>query len=459
MPVPAPGASTVLSLRSPADLLVVIPFLLGFHPRDSMVVVCLEDGPGPMLGMSARADLPPPDELDECAQQVVHAVRRRRPAAVVLAVVGGGGGSGGQGPPRRDVVDRLTEEFAEAGIPVRAQAWAAELVAGARWCCYGECGCAGELGDPATTAVAAAAVAAGQVTYADRAGLERLLAPADPSAISRRSALLDVASDASLLDGALSGPAMARRSGRCTRRARRVVGRAAGPRRRRRRAARRRVERLRRPGGDACAIFCVGEQAAAAEQLWTALTVATPDPEAAEPATLLAFCALVRGNGALATVALERAQRARPGHRLSTLLQAAIASGLAPDEIEEWVLAGADPGGGQAGDGRPGAAAERVIRRVKRHASATMVASSVRSGCQPSSVRARSAEATSTAGSPGRRGAGSVGIGRPVTVRQVSITSRTEKPLPLPRLNTWCRPGSAYRSASRCASARSSTWM
>lgn len=340
MPVPAPGASTVLSLRSPADLLVVIPFLLGFHPRDSMVVVCLEDGPGPMLGMSARADLPPPDELDECAQQVVHAVRRRRPAAVVLAVVGGGGGSGGQGPPRRDVVDRLTEEFAEAGIPVRAQAWAAELVAGARWSCYGECGCAGELGDPATTAVAAAAVAAGQVTYADRAGLERLLAPADPSAISRRSALLDVASDASLLDGALSGPAMARRDLAAVRAAlaessagRLVLGDDD--------VVRLAVALSDSAVRDACAIFCVGEQAAAAEQLWTALTVATPDPEAAEPATLLAFCALVRGNGALATVALERAQRAWPGHRLSALLQAAIASGLAPDEIEEWVLAGA----------------------------------------------------------------------------------------------------------------------
>ena len=48
-----------------------------------------------------------------------------------------------------------------------------------------------------------------------------------------------------------------------------------------------------------------------------ALHDASPDPEAAEPATLLAACALLRGDGALAGIVLDRAQQAWPGHRLS----------------------------------------------------------------------------------------------------------------------------------------------
>ena len=43
-------------------------------------------------------------------------------------------------------------------------------------------------------------------------------------------------------------------------------------------------------------------------------------------------------------------------------------------------------------------------------------------------------DATSTAGSPARLGCSITGIWRPVTVRAVSSTSRTEEPTPVPRL-------------------------
>ena len=64
-----------------------------------------------------------------------------------------------------------------------------------------------------------------------------------------------------------------------------------------------------------------GPAAAAAEQLWAALVRELPDPEAAEPAALLAVSALLRGDGALANVALDRAEQAWPGHRLTRLLR------------------------------------------------------------------------------------------------------------------------------------------
>src|SRR5207248_1214531 len=71
--------------------------------------------------------------------------------------------------------------------------------------------------------------------------------------------------------------------------------------------------------------------------------------------------------------------------------------------------------------------------RVQLQASA-MDAAGSRPATQPRPSFALTGEATSTAGSPGRRGASTVGIGRPVTDRAISMIWRTEVPVPLPRL-------------------------
>jgi len=85
---------------------------------------------------------------------------------------------------------------------------------------------------------------------------------------------------------------------------------------------------------------CAGPQAAAAEQLWAALARACPGEEAADPAALLAVCALLRGDGALANIALTRAREACPGHRLGAGLSAAIDAGWGPREVRDWLAAG-----------------------------------------------------------------------------------------------------------------------
>jgi hypothetical protein len=76
-----------------------------------------------------------------------------------------------------------------------------------------------------------------------------------------------------------------------------------------------------------------GPHAPAAEQLWAALCRETPDPEAAEPAALLAVSALLRGDGALANVALDRAEQAWPGHAFARLLRGAADAGLRPSRM------------------------------------------------------------------------------------------------------------------------------
>jgi hypothetical protein len=82
---------------------------------------------------------------------------------------------------------------------------------------------------------------------------------------------------------------------------------------------------------DACLPWCTGAGAAAAERLWLALVRATPAPESAEPAALLALTAYLRGDGALAGVALDAALNACPHHSLSGLLRAALDGGLPPE--------------------------------------------------------------------------------------------------------------------------------
>ena len=85
VPDPAHGAAVPYVARSTADLVAMAPLVLGFHPRDSVVLLTFGPGAGP--GFHARVDLP----TDHSGQQVVaatllepcveHGVRR---AAVLL---------------------------------------------------------------------------------------------------------------------------------------------------------------------------------------------------------------------------------------------------------------------------------------------------------------------------------------------------------------------------------------
>ncbi|HEX6075419.1 MAG TPA: DUF4192 family protein, partial [Micromonosporaceae bacterium] len=51
--------SESLRLRSASDLLAAVPYLIGFHPSDSLVLVGFGDR---MVRFLARADLPEPGD-------------------------------------------------------------------------------------------------------------------------------------------------------------------------------------------------------------------------------------------------------------------------------------------------------------------------------------------------------------------------------------------------------------
>ncbi len=80
---PPPCPSTFVA-RSPADLIAVVPAVLGFHPRDS--VVLLTFGP-PRGGFHARVDLPVASpEQEEVAEVLLGAVRVNEARRVAVLV-------------------------------------------------------------------------------------------------------------------------------------------------------------------------------------------------------------------------------------------------------------------------------------------------------------------------------------------------------------------------------------
>ncbi len=175
--------------------------------------------------------------------------------------------------------------------------------------------------------LAAASAVTGVVTYRSREELAALLGPDDADAIARRAAMLEEAALASQATGeTISLPDKVAHVMASI-----AAGASAGT-----TLSDEIVVRLARELSDhqvrdACLLSAGPEQAMAAEWLWAALTRMTPAPERAEAACLLAVSAYLRGDGALAGVALECAEEADPGHQLTSLLRQVQQAGLPPD--------------------------------------------------------------------------------------------------------------------------------
>lgn len=75
------------TLTSPHDLLAAIPFLIGYHPKDSLVLVSLK---GEAIGMAMRVDYPVDAEdnfSQACDALVAHLTRERSEGALLVAYV------------------------------------------------------------------------------------------------------------------------------------------------------------------------------------------------------------------------------------------------------------------------------------------------------------------------------------------------------------------------------------
>jgi Domain of unknown function (DUF4192) len=73
--------TNAINLRSPHELLAIVPFVLGFRPTNSLVVLCLSNH---RLGLTQRLDLPAPEHADHAVSALMPSLVAENPDSVVL---------------------------------------------------------------------------------------------------------------------------------------------------------------------------------------------------------------------------------------------------------------------------------------------------------------------------------------------------------------------------------------
>lgn len=161
------------TLTSPHDLLAAVPFLIGYHPTNSLVIVSLKDD---AIGMAMRVDYPPfeSDNDEPYGSLASHLLREGAEGALVVAYVPDDR-SDGEG-----VLRDIELAMLRANIPLRESL----LIAHGRWrsvlCTDTDC-CPAEgkiLPEISTSRVAVEQVAQGRpMPFADVDGLTESIAP------------------------------------------------------------------------------------------------------------------------------------------------------------------------------------------------------------------------------------------------------------------------------------------
>ncbi len=330
----------IVGIHGPADLLQAVPYLLGFHPRDSLVIVGLH---GSRLVVTVRMDLADVMVPDVLADAVA-AMHRGGASQLVAAVYAGRQPTTGQRPlPWSSTVDALRAEAEQAGCEVLDVLF----VAGERWWSYscsddGCCPPHGRRLPDEVSEFSAAATYAGIVALPDRDALAAVLAPRPDDERERLMPLIAEHENAAV-QAALDG-----RAERHDRSAKRALFAAA----RRSDAPTEPVAQVALSDHDV-ARFGVALSAPplrdslwmAADDgrldgrlLWVDLARRLPSPYDAAPLFLYGWCSWRSGNGALAGIAAERAVQSDPSYSAADLLLAALARGLDPRRLPKLRL-------------------------------------------------------------------------------------------------------------------------
>ena len=339
-PVPAPAADdpdpeTVVRITSPSSLLALVPQLMGFEPRDSIVVVGTRPPRG-LVQLTVRFDLPPAPDPAIANEIARHALR------VLVAQGFRTGVSVGYGPGRlvTPVADALRGHAAALGFRLTEVLRAED---GRYWsylctepgCCPAEGVPYDVPGHPVTAQFAAAGA---PPVLTDRAQLAATLAAVDGAAARPMTEATRRAEDRATLLAAKAAASGRRGAARAL-----MTSEGLG-------AVRRAIDACRGDGGalpddDAAWLTLAlldlrirddawarmdpaywGEHL----RLWTDLTRRARPGYVAPVASLLAFVAWQGGNGALANVALDRAQGDDPGYTMAILLRDVINAGTSP---------------------------------------------------------------------------------------------------------------------------------
>jgi len=309
------SAAPDISLRNPRDLLAAVPYLLGYRPADSIVLIGLD---GERVSVTGRAPLPDSEQSIEPVTSTAKALRNNRVTSAIII---------GYGPPAvvTRCVDRLRQAIADLDIEV------VEIlrVTDDRYWSYlcEDLRCCPVDGTPLSgphNSIAAEFTAAGSQTHPDREAIVRKL---DPVTGERREAMSNAMARLLKLVGDPLDTRMIVERGSA------ILSRCME------------MAELPAPADIAWLSLALTEpglvdQAMIAidqapidydgTSLWLWLTRHAVPEYRATMATLLAYAAWRAGNGVLATEALNVAVSTEPDHRLATTMRRVLNAGIPP---------------------------------------------------------------------------------------------------------------------------------
>ena len=318
---------TVVKLNELNDIVNAVPYLLGFTPTESIVVVSMR-GERERLEFTLRLDLLPSEHDEQVAGMLAERMKFARADAVMVFVYSEDEPTE-QGLPRRELVDRVGKAMS---MPVRD----AVLVTDARVWSYlcDDVVCCPPAGrprlqsTPGSLALSAAHALNGRALLPDR---DAVVASVQPVTGLRRTEMEQAIEDAAAAY-ASAEPRLAHT------RARRLANKL-------------RARYQEQPGSltddEAAALIVAladhrlrdmmigwaGADSDAMRSLFLDLVRLAVPPRDAPACTTFAWCSYLAGNGLIATVALERALASDPDYSLAVLLDEAIERQVPPASL------------------------------------------------------------------------------------------------------------------------------
>ncbi|MBA2443963.1 MAG: DUF4192 domain-containing protein [Nocardioidaceae bacterium] len=307
-------ARPIAQAKGPADVLAMIPYLVGFFPSESLVIVAIE-GPRQRLGPCVRTDLADADDAVAQAEYLASVVSHHGFDPVIVVAYS-------EDPDKAAaVVQPLQRRLRSQGVTIlellRADA--------RRWWSY-QCAdraCCGPGGNPYdgdSSPLAATAVLAGMAKAASRDELRACFEPGDELLRAR------VAECCAALQ-AVTGPPDINRLVHIALRARgqltvdQLAALASG------------VQSI--AARDVAWELMTRSNAAEHLHLWAQVTRVAPDRLLPAVGSLAGFAAWLSGSGVLASHAAERVERVHPTYSMNRLLLRCLKLGVNPQEWED----------------------------------------------------------------------------------------------------------------------------
>ena len=324
-----PNERPTLRIQGPVDLLSTIPYLLGFQPVESLVLIGLTHG---VLVVTARVDLAEAVEHKELINDSVATMVRGGSTQFVSAIFTDALPADGATRPYaalattiEQIVDDMDADVLDC-LVVGNGIWLSYMCVNPQ-CCPSS----GRAMPESPTPAAAAATVAGMTVVPSREDLQMRFSPAAHCEEVR--AFVDEEERA--LDSVSVNGLLGLRGEKAIRLIRTAMGHAENG-----RYIKLEVSELGKAGAalrnrvirDAIWL-AIEEGHTEADELWLDLARRLPSPYDAAPLFLYGWSVWRRGNGTLAGMAAERALRSDPEYNSARLLTAMLACGLSPSAV------------------------------------------------------------------------------------------------------------------------------